>query len=75
MEKDYYLIFQIGKKIPAISSCFDPKAQDTVNFDKKLQKNTCNIKIIAIIYNKINLYMFLRKIQRRIQKMEGAVLC
>ncbi len=75
MEKNYNVFLGIGKKIPAICGCFDEKTQDTVNFDKKLQKNACNIRSIAIIYNKINLYMFLKEIQRRIQKMEGAVLC
>ncbi len=58
MNKIYYALNRKGKKFPAICICFDEKAQDAVNFDEKIQKNTCNTMILAIIYNKIILYRF-----------------
>jgi len=75
MECKYSVFYGNEWKFPAISVNTDKKAQDTVNFEKKLQKSTCNMRAVAIIYNKINLYKFLKGIQRRILKMEGVMSC
>ncbi|NBH13249.1 hypothetical protein D3Z36_03420 [Lachnospiraceae bacterium] len=64
MYKIYHEFFRIGRKFPVISTCFDEKAQDTVNFDEKIQKNTCITESLAIIYNKIALYRFCEEYKR-----------
>ena len=71
MENTYHTFHGNKRKFPTISTYTDKKAQDTVNFDEKLQKNACNIKVIALIYNKISLYKYLKKIQ----KTEGVMSC
>ncbi len=41
-----------GKYLSCICACFDKNTQYHVDFTRKLQKNTCNIRSIAIIYSK-----------------------
>ncbi len=72
MEKVFYKHYEYFSRIahiPAISVSYDKMAQDNVEADKKMQKSTCNMTLIAIIYKRISSYM------KTIREMEGAILC
>ena len=50
--KPFSNISRDGKYLSCICVCFDKNTQYHVDFTRKLQKNTCNIRSIAIIYSK-----------------------
>ncbi len=58
-------------KFPVISVHFDKIAQYNVKLHKKIKEKACNMRTLAIIYNKMSSYMPPRKIR----KMEGVMVC
>ena len=71
MENSHFVLPESGRPLPCICACFDKRTQYRVDFTTKLQKNTCNIRSIAIIYSK-DRFVYCKE---KMPSMEGAALC
>lgn len=71
MENSHFVLPESGRSLPCICACFDKRTQYRVDFTTKLQKNTCNIRSIAIIYSK-DRFVYCKE---KMPSMEGAALC
>lgn len=71
MEDSHFVLPESGRLLPCICACFDKRTQYRVDFTTKLQKNTCNIRTIAIIYSK-DRFVYCKE---KMPSMEGAALC